>query len=1120
MGKPILIFGDYSRDIFYWPIKRKLQANNPNYKHYNYLYQYEMPGGTEFLGLIVKNCLNAIYKDSQPIVDYWEFESSQKTIGKDIPNSINILEERIFPKCGDSSNKKFFRVNSNLGYIDNNISVFDLINNFKTIFEKNRHYFSLSCKPIIVLNDFGFLIRNNSTFIDLLKQYGKESIIILKNHKPLFSGKLWEMLSREFINKQLFVIINSNDLRNFGIHLSRGLSWEKVLCDFVDQFFDEENKLVETLKIINHLIICFDIDGILYLNKTDTNNWLATIIYDPQFTEGGNKDSYNGFIPGLMSSLTGGFAAKLSELNLIVNPESNEEKSENYCNIIQALKYGFYLSHKLHSSYFEFSLDTETFTYPFQDIINSKSIINYPCVKIHLAYNNYFRNLSYWSIINESGSNYIKREAFKIVKSGLSYIKKDIPYAEFGDYITFDRDEIENYNEIEKIFNEFVNSKETKICAIAAFGPPGCGKSFGIKGLATKLDPNKFQQIIINLSQLESQQNLTKEYQDIRNISLKGKIPIVFFDEFDSTVQKEQYGWLKSFLAPIQDGEFTDEQGTHPIGKAIFVFAGGTKKTIQEFIGSPSNVAFDKRVKNEEKFKSVKGPDFISRLTGFVNVRGPNRYDADDSFWVIRRAILLRHFLEKYMPKIFDLNKNANIDNRIINSLLFVPEYYHGSRSMEAIIRMSSTNNKDQFDRSDLPSLEQLNLHIKGDWLIKQIQQPVIDNFQFVDNIAKNTLIVMKDYHKSLTDYYSDHYWYELDWDNFFDKGEKEPFLRDSEFLLEIISILGYEYIIINDIPDNSHFLESVKQLKPKLKKKIFNMEHDRWLIDRVSLGWIFSNNHLFGTKNYRGLLPLSYIDNKDSTTLDYIKNYFYSISKILENSNICIKPKNLVPKEIINNIKNNYSKDSFYIHRRNKELIIESEYHINILADKLHNQQIPLMKKYLGTIVSKDEMNKIVDFDYKKLPPLYKEFFTQWAKKICEDLAYIDLSVIPYIAEKNKAGVVETQKIMYRIFKHNKHLFHISSEEEEYLGKQVHNRWYDFLMKNNWTLGTKSNYNNKQCKYLTTYTLLNEDIIKSIRKVTRSYPQILMNSYFIIYKLGKHSIILDEFSDFLNPKK
>ena len=67
----------------------------------------------------------------------------------------------------------------------------------------------------------------------------------------------------------------------------------------------------------------------------------------------------------------------------------------------------------------------------------------------------------------------------------------------------------------------------------------------------------------------------------MRDLGLSGKLPLVFWDEFDTALEGQPLGWLRYFLAPMQDGAFQDGQITHPIGRAIFVFAGGTAERME-----------------------------------------------------------------------------------------------------------------------------------------------------------------------------------------------------------------------------------------------------------------------------------------------------------------------------------------------------------------------------------------------------------------------------------------------------------------------------------------------------------------------------------------------------------
>ena len=224
----------------------------------------------------------------------------------------------------------------------------------------------------------------------------------------------------------------------------------------------------------------------------------------------------------------------------------------------------------------------------------------------------------------------------------------------------------------------------------------------------------------------------------MRDIVLEGKVPFVFFDEFDSDFNGKPLGWLKYFLAPMQDGKFRDGESTHPIGNAIFVFAGGTKSTYKNFVQNlPENdssaVSFkegndetqtpEEDVKEEDAkkaFRDVKGPDFVSRLRGYINVMGPNRQrrenDYDDAS-IIRRAKILRTLL-KNDPRasgLFNSENELNIDEGVLRAMLYVTKYEHGTRSMNALIEMSRLEGKKRYDLSALPVREQLDLHVDAD---------------------------------------------------------------------------------------------------------------------------------------------------------------------------------------------------------------------------------------------------------------------------------------------------------------------------------------------------------------------------------------------------------------------
>ena len=210
--------------------------------------------------------------------------------------------------------------------------------------------------------------------------------------------------------------------------------------------------------------------------------------------------------------------------------------------------------------------------------------------------------------------------------------------------------------------------------------------------------------------------------------------PLVVFDEFDANFDSNALGWLKFFLAPMQDGEFLSKSGlTYHIHRAIFIFVGGTHNTFSSFSATPN----DKNL--QDALIKAKHGDFISRLKGYLNVQSINAVDEkgkEDKFkcWnpdnpdpahrplLLRRAILLRSLLEKLAKPIFketreekssDTWKKAHIHDNVIEAFLYAEQYKYGARSMEAIIQMSRWINE-EFSPASLPPIQQLEAHVES----------------------------------------------------------------------------------------------------------------------------------------------------------------------------------------------------------------------------------------------------------------------------------------------------------------------------------------------------------------------------------------------------------------------
>ena len=319
---------------------------------------------------------------------------------------------------------------------------------------------------------------------------------------------------------------------------------------------------------------------------------------------------------------------------------------------------------------------------------------------------------------------------------------KRAPVASFGKYLTADREEIERINAIRKLMVAYRgNPKDTRPLSLAVFGPPGSGKSFSIKQLAEELGFGQKSMRTFNLSEFQDIQELHVAFHLVRDASVRGEIPLIFWDEFDT----DKLRWLKEFLAPMQDAEFRAGSVIHPFGKAVFVFAGGVFTTFRDFeLGTREEEPGDARAEGERRnppdpaFKGKKAPDFISRLRGYVDIKGPNpsTQGEDNHEYLIRRAILLRSVLERTAGHLIAPDGQPAISAPVVQAFLRVKKYKHGARSLESLVTMSNLVNGTQFGESALPSDNLLGLHVAADDFRRILRESTVSE-ALIERIAE-----------------------------------------------------------------------------------------------------------------------------------------------------------------------------------------------------------------------------------------------------------------------------------------------------------------------------------------------------------------------------------------------
>lgn len=701
---------------------------------------------------------------------------------------------------------------------------------------------------LVVLDDAGNGYREAKDQWPRALQVGKKKpIVIYKMSRPLAKGSMWDMVVENH-SDSLVVVISANDLREDGVNISRRLSWERTAKDFVWQS-EHQDLLCGLKKNCHNLIVCFGIDGAILFTRREIDRGKAEerfhLYYDPAVAEDGFKTN----CPGDMLGSTAAFVAALTAS---VAKRGFNGLGEGVRNGIRSSRRLFqlgFVQDETRKKKKAVRKDAPELGYPtriFHDPDERDPFIAETLVPITLPIQP--ADSDPWSVLNQlSGLITLEDVAMKFVKNGKHALLRDIPVGNFAKLKTIDRTEIESFRTIRNLMQEYLGNKNPeRPLSIAVFGPPGSGKSFGVIQVAQSIDSKQVESLKFNMAQFTLLHDLVGAFHKVRNVTLRGKTPLVFFDEFDSEFQGK-LGWLKYFLAPMQDGEFLDGETMHPIGKAIMVFAGGTSNTYQEFhdvqvnedsTAFVSQTSLKKQARlTEEEYKDAKVPDFISRLRGYVNILGPNSVTDDDYVYVIRRAVILRHMLQDKAERLFERRSSGRIDDAelriddgVLRALLKVPEYKHGLRSMEAILDMSLLSERKTFEQAALPPKAQIELHADAEVFSRLMAEDLLTIKPVKDIMAKAI-----------------HERYLRDQKEKGRVSHDDPAMRPWEQLpgqLKTSNRRQAEHVIVKlraiecDFRPSGRRKRSEFRFKPEEIEVLAKMEHDRWVQERILGGW------------------------------------------------------------------------------------------------------------------------------------------------------------------------------------------------------------------------------------------------------------------------------------------
>jgi len=794
----------------------------------------------------------------------------------------------------DNEKKETWRLSAPLGYGE----------------EIDEPFHAPPCKPllgksadILVLDDGGLTFRHKlpknkaslTAWPTVLSKPTQESPewTILKTASPLAQGDLWRAVVDKRIRESLIVITSIADVRREPVRISEGVSWERTALELVRELINSPS--LEPLARCPHCIISFGCAGVLYVDRTGKEPSFR-LIFDPAHLEGDWEATMDGSAIGYMSCLVTGI------VNGLVAIVKDEDKVDRVgIGIVAGLEAGRAMLEDGHGF-----VEANTTPEPPWGAVASKIVTSihsqlHPkkdqkkqfysaSVPIPNSDNAGSQQRHNWTILaGEPSTDDTDRLmvqplvgiARRTALFGISELSRN-PVQHTGKLITVDRGEIESIRIVQRAIRAYDrHDAGKKPLSIALFGAPGSGKSFTVKEIARSVLGKKAPILEFNLSQFSGNADLIGALHQVRDGALGPYTPVVFWDEFDS----RNYDWLQYLLAPMQDGAFQEGPLTHPIGKCVFIFAGGTSCDFEHFGPSPGNT------KAVSSFKLLKGPDFKSRIHNSLTVLGPNRAPAYDDVldtwkddpadicFPIRRALLVRSLLGLGDDDLLEM------DDGMLTALLEINTYTHGVRSLENLLSaMKQSNDGGPYRRSNLPNTEVLAMHVDADKFIDLMERD-LGFKRLADELAPHI-------HAYYTEQIKDKR-PTAEYNKIFNDLPEEIKDDNRSAARRIPEVLAHAglYVVKRAESENgkaAKLTDAVQTIIDTYIEEMAEAEHNGWMITRLSNGWRYGKTRINVDKIHHNLIPYSELD-RETKDLDVNSVQNYKTILALENVNYTI---------------------------------------------------------------------------------------------------------------------------------------------------------------------------------------------------------------------------------------
>ncbi|MFA5262256.1 MAG: RyR domain-containing protein [Opitutaceae bacterium] len=652
--------------------------------------------------------------------------------------------------------------------------------------------------------------------------------VVLKLSGPVAEGDLWRRLSdfekpspggegKGWLGR-LVVIVSASNLRREGANIGQGVSWERTVEDLVRAL--ENHPPLRDLARARHLIVTFGCDGAFW-----RDNQPQGAVHRCLFDRGGIEGDFERIIPGRVFGSQAIFTAAIA--SHLGNPEGIDQGIDRG---LQAMRELLVRGHGPAEATPAWPM--QALAKVIQDRVSDFAVAEAPRTSAEIATAGRDWMLCGLGRDGRKATEPLVGLATRIARFGVESVTQ-IPCAKFGKLTTADRQEIEALRQIRNLIQNYhAKARPERPLSLAAFGPPGAGKSFGIKQIARGVLGDDVAFLEFNLSQIAGENEIVAALHQVRDKALEGRTPFVFWDEFDSG----EYRWLRSFLAPMQDGKFLDGQLAHAVGKCVFVFAGGTSPDWDHF-GPPAGDE-----KAEKQFVLAKGPDFRSRVAGVLNVLGPNPRqhcqpenklwtdDPADLCWPVRRAILLRTWAG------VGKGTSLDIDAGLLAALLEVPRYTNGARSLERLFRHLLDQGGAALRPAHLPPREQLAMSADADAFLAIIERfaafraaadviaPAIHE-GWRREMARQTgqpLPAQQDYLQEFAKLPA-----HMRADN----------IAAARRIIDVLALVGLSVVRAGDVPTADD--QPIADIIDKHLEFLAEAEHDGWMAARERNGWI-----------------------------------------------------------------------------------------------------------------------------------------------------------------------------------------------------------------------------------------------------------------------------------------